>query len=115
MHELAIAEDILRIVRAELADRKIQKAVRTVLFRAGKLSAVVPEILSFHFDVLKTDDPLLREASLQVEEDPLRVSCPDCGTEAILEDPILICRTCGSALSVQSGQGMWVEKISLED
>ncbi|MFH1018738.1 MAG: hydrogenase maturation nickel metallochaperone HypA [Pseudomonadota bacterium] len=115
MHELAIAEDILRIVRTELAARKIEKAVSSVLFRAGKLNAVVPETLSFHFDVLKTDEPLLKTASLEVQEVPLQVRCLECGIEATLEEPILICLKCGSALSIESKQGMWVEKISLRE
>jgi hydrogenase nickel incorporation protein HypA/HybF len=111
---MSIAQDILRIVQSELADRKIQGAVRSVLLRAGKMNAVVPEILAFHFDTLKGDYPPLLNARLDVEEIPLEVSCPACGTRLTLDEPFFVCETCGGPLSMESGEGIWVAKISTE-
>ncbi len=114
MHELAIAKNIVDITIKEVESRNLQGEVEKIFFRAGKLNAVIPDILTFNFDVLKKDCPLLHKASLVVDAIPIRVKCKSCGKTAELDEPIFLCLECGSALTVEAGQEMFVERIELK-
>ncbi|MCU0722416.1 MAG: hydrogenase maturation nickel metallochaperone HypA [Planctomycetes bacterium] len=109
MHELGIAEDILKAAEAALAPRPGFRALR-VRIRAGRRRGVEPESLRFAFEVLSKGRPGLEGAVLEVEEDPIRFRCRACGGEAPLEDWIPVCPACGSA----DGEALGGDEIVLE-
>jgi hydrogenase nickel incorporation protein HypA/HybF len=115
MHELAIAQNIVKIAESEIAERGLQGTVERILFRAGRLHAIVPDILRFNFDVLTREAPLLKGATLDIEEIPIRVACASCNTSAVLEEPFFLCLSCGSPVTVEAGTEMFVERISIKE
>jgi hydrogenase nickel incorporation protein HypA/HybF len=115
MHELAIATNIVKIVQDEVAARHLKGAVEKVLFRAGKLNAIVPEILRFDFDVLKKEVEILTGTTLEIEEVPIRVKCKSCSKENTIEEPFFLCLDCGSPVTVETGQEMFVERITFKE
>lgn len=116
MHEMTIAQNILNIITAELKSDILAKQVTRVHFKSGKMNAIIPESLSFCFDVLKVEYPFLKDAELVIEETPLIIRCQDCGELAELEEPLFICPHCQSfALEIVSGKEMFVESVEIAD
>jgi hydrogenase nickel incorporation protein HypA/HybF len=58
MHELSIAVSLVEAVCDELPTLGPDVAVRAVRLRVGPLSGVVPEALTFAFDIAAADTPL---------------------------------------------------------
>src|SRR3954470_23041610 len=109
MHELAIAESVVSSVLARTGSQR----VRVVRLRVGRLCAVVPDALTFSFDLATAGTPL-EGAELEVEDQPGRASCRSCGAEFVLEDAILLC-PCGSAdVHLLSGQDLTIVSVEVE-
>ncbi len=72
MHELAVVESVVQIVRERLGDAKVVR----VRLEVGTLMAIVPDALRFCFDVC-TRGTSLDGAALQIDEiadgDALRI------------------------------------------
>ncbi|HPM41592.1 MAG TPA: hydrogenase maturation nickel metallochaperone HypA [bacterium] len=112
MHELGIAINIISIVEKELSARKIGEPVRRVDVRIGKMHAILPASLTFHFDVAKRGRPLLAGAKLGIEDVPVKVRCPSCRREAALSEPIFACAGCGGAVEIVEGEEMQIVSIT---
>jgi hydrogenase nickel incorporation protein HypA/HybF len=108
MHELAITESLVCAVREHVGEAKVTR-VRIVI---GKLSGVVPDALSFCFDVCAAGTPL-EGAVLELEEASARVHCRTCDAESLLDDAIPLCR-CGSAdVEVLSGRELKIREVEV--
>jgi len=79
MHEMSIAQGLLDIIREEM-EKHHATVLRSVRLNIGQLSAIVPESLSFCFEVMTTGTEL-EGARLDMEIIPLRGSCRACGRE----------------------------------
>jgi hydrogenase nickel incorporation protein HypA/HybF len=108
MHELAIAESVV----ASVLDRTRDRRVSVVRLRVGRLSGVVPEALSFCFDLATTGTPL-EGASLDIEQVHGRAHCRSCDVEFGLVDAFLLC-DCGSAdVQVLTGRELSVTSVEV--
>ena len=108
VHELAITESMVSTVCEAVGAAKVTR----VRLAIGKLSGVVPDAVSFCFDICTAGTPL-EGARLEVEEIPARVRCRTCLTEGLLDDNIPLCR-CGSAdLDVLSGQELTIKEVEV--
>jgi hydrogenase nickel incorporation protein HypA/HybF len=86
--------------------------VARVRLAIGKLSGVMPDAVSFCFDVCAAGTPL-EGARLEVEEITARVRCRTCRAETLLDDDVPLCR-CGSAdLEVLSGQELKIKEVEV--
>lgn len=95
MHELAIADSVLKAVEAEAARRPGTRIVKIGL-RVGELAGVDPDALSFSFEVLVRGtklEPLL----LEIERCPQRHRCRLCGCTFLVADFEVACPECGAA------------------
>ena len=111
MHELAIADAVVRIARAHAAGRKVAK----VELKVGYLRQVVPSALEFAFGLV-AEGTELEGAELVIEAVPAAGRCRDCGAEGPF--PLLppACGECGS-FDVEVGQGeeLLVDALELEE
>ena len=93
MHELAICQALLdevqRVARAQRAER-----VAAVHIRCGALAGVEPELLYRAYEVARAGT-LAEGAALTIEEAPVRVYCPGCGSESKATVQRLVCGACG--------------------
>lgn len=109
VHELALCEAIARTV----ADRAAGRTVARACVRIGHFRQVVPDSLSFCWDVLTEQTPL-HGCELDVEHVPAVVACASCGATSRLDVPILACSACGSAdVSLESGEELMLVSIEL--
>jgi hydrogenase nickel incorporation protein HypA/HybF len=111
LHELAIAESVVRIASRHANGRQVTK----VQLKVGHLRQVVPSALSFSFELVAQDTPV-EGALLEMEEVPAVGLCRGCGTESRLEGFPLQCRECeGFDLEVLRGEELLVEFLELEE
>jgi hydrogenase nickel incorporation protein HypA/HybF len=110
MHELSIAEAVLRIVTAQAGGRRVAR----VELRVGHLRQVVPDALRFAFELLAAGT-LAEGAELAIEHVPAAGRCRACGDEAQLRAFPLLCPGCGSAdVELTRGEELLVEALELE-
>ncbi len=86
MHELSIADAIVRIACAHAGERRIE----TVEVKVGHLRQVVPDSLAFAF-TLVAEGTVAEGAELVMEEVPAAGVCRACGVESELPGFPLAC------------------------
>ena len=114
MHEVAIAQEIIEIVKSYLPNED-NVYVKSVKIDLGDFSNILPEALKFSFDVLLTDTEL-KGAKLEITKIPLKIKCSDCGHIAILDEPFFFCPDCSSPnVEILSGTELKVVEIELKE
>ncbi len=111
MHELAIAEAVVRIASRHARGRR----VAAVVVAAGHLRQVVPDALAFAFELVTVGTPV-EGARLELREVPARVRCRACGAESEQDGFPLACGACGALdVAVIAGEELHVEELEIED
>ena len=111
MHELSIAESVVRIASRQAAGRQVTK----VWMKVGHLRQVVPSALSFSFELVAEGTPV-EGAQLEMEEVPVVGECRECGEQSQLESFPLQCTVCGTSdLEILRGEELLVESLELEE
>ncbi len=109
MHELSLCEAIAGAVNRHAAGRPVTR----VLVRIGHLRQVVPDALTFSWEMLSTGTDL-EGSVLEVESVPAVVACSACGAETTLDLPILACSRCYSRdVTLVSGEEFAVVSLEL--
>lgn len=113
MHELAVAESLLKIVVEEGKKNGLGK-VTQIRLRIGELSTVVPDALSFSFDVI-AHGTLAEGAKLVAETVSVIAYCNVCKLDFEVKDMVLICPRCQQmSLSLRSGKELEIIDIEGE-
>lgn len=108
MHELSLMESLVETIEERIGPA----VVRVVRLEVGTLSCVVPDALRFCFDIC-TSGTRLEGAALDILVVPGRARCHDCGVEAAVEGPVLLC-ACGSAhLELLAGQELRLKELEI--
>ena len=111
MHELSIADAVVRIATAHASGRR----VRRVELRVGYLRQVVPSALEFAFELLTNGTPL-EGADLVIEHVPVSGSCRVCGVETTMTGFPLRCSGCGGLdLELLMGEELLVDALELDE
>ncbi len=108
MHELAIAESVVSSVLERTGDRHVS----VVRLRVGCLAGVVPDALSFCFELATAGTPLAG-SSLEISVEHGRAHCRTCAADFDVDDPFLLCG-CGSAdVELLSGRELCVTSVEV--
>ena len=127
MHELSISQAIVDTALRHAGGRK----VTVVDVRVGRLRQVVPDSLSFYFEIVARDTDV-EGADLRIEQIGSELRCPACWCEWDPAPPPLAthetpgpggpppvpafrCPTCGEAGEVLTGGELEVESIEVSD
>ena len=114
MHELALANSILNLVKEHVPPPRMD-TVRRVRVDVGRLAGVVPDSLEFCFSALVAETPL-RKCRLQLNMVPLRLACADCQQTRESAGDVFYCPACrGSRTTVVSGMELHVAAIELDE
>ena len=112
MHEVALAEGVLRIVQ-DAARANAAVRVRTVWLELGALAHVEPDALAFCFDAV-TRGSVAEGAKLEIARTAGAAWCMPCGTRVALAQLGDACPRCGSyQLQVLAGDEMRVREITV--
>jgi hydrogenase nickel incorporation protein HypA/HybF len=112
LHELSIAESLLEIIVEEARVHKVER-IKTIRLQIGEFAAVVPESLSFCFELVSRDT-IASGAVLEIESVPIVARCDKCDFSFEVRDQIFLCPKCddpvfelvsGRELSVSSIEG----------
>lgn len=115
MHELYLAQCIIRNVKKVLPEQFTPERVTDIRVKVGKLDAVVKESVEFLFNAIKLDEALPNAALTIVEED-VKCCCTECGRTFELDTPIFVCATCGSShVEVVEGRGLTIVDYMISD
>ena len=115
MHEASIAQHIIEELSSRIADGTLPQNIERVHLNIGKFSAVVPDNLSFMFEVLSRDSTL-EGVALVIEEIAIRCRCNNCQLEFPVEEMNFWCRECGSPeVSIIAGRELLIDSVEVED
>lgn len=93
MHEIALADDVLRVVQ-EAAVREGFARVSRLTLEAGALAGVEVPALRFALQAL-APGTCLDGAQLQIEEPPAPATCDACGATVAIRHRLDACPQCG--------------------
>jgi hydrogenase nickel incorporation protein HypA/HybF len=111
LHELYIAESVVRIASDQADGRRVTR----VQMKVGHLRQVVPSALTFGFGLVAEGTPV-EGAELEVEQVPAEGRCRGCGAETHLGSFPLQCEGCGGFdLEILKGEELLVESLELEE
>lgn len=114
MHELSIAQNIVKIVHQEYVKGNFQDHVKKVCFSAGKMNAIIPASLQLNFNVVKKNYVEMKTAELIIKENEVIIQCRQCQKKVELEEPVFQCQKCGSAdIDLVQGKEMFVESFEV--
>ena len=113
MHEMSIAQSLVEILHEEMAKHQVQ-TLRSVRLHIGQLSAIVPESLSFCFEVM-TSGTEMEGAELVMEIIPLKGVCRKCERPFEIQDYTFICPHCGSPeIDTVAGQDLSIVEMEVD-
>jgi hydrogenase nickel incorporation protein HypA/HybF len=113
MHEMSIAQSLIEIIEDEM-EKHGASVLRSVRLHIGQMSAVVPDALSFCFQVI-TEGTALEGARLDMEVIPLKGFCRKCGSEFEIEDYAFVCPICASTeIDSLAGQDLSIVEIEVD-
>ena len=111
MHEMALGSAVVNTVTKHAQGRQ----VKVVTLSIGKLRQVVPDSLSFYFDIIARDT-ICEGARLDMNIIPARLRCESCENEWEPDFPTFRCGFCGNGkVTVLSGEEFMVESLEVEE
>jgi hydrogenase nickel incorporation protein HypA/HybF len=111
VHELAIADAVVRIASEHAAGRPVAR----VNVRVGHLRQVVPSALELAFQLV-ADGSVLQHAELVIEHVPAVVRCRACAADTTVDGFPLRCAACGDLdVDVVAGEELLVESLDIGD
>ncbi len=114
MHELAIAESIVKFVLEEAEKRHFPKII-SINVRIGILTEIVPDSLQFGFETITKESPL-QGANLNIVSVPIKAVCLECKNEFEVVDFLFVCPKCSSGnIKVLQGNEIEITGIEIED
>lgn len=113
MHELALAEGVLKVALRTL-NGQAERKVTLIKLRIGKMTHVDSAALQFAFDAVAQGTEA-QEAKLLLERIPIKLRCLKCGQETLTEQYRLECAGCGSfSTEIIAGRELAVEYVEVE-
>lgn len=112
MHEMALAEGIVRICEDHAQNAGAQK-VAAIWIEIGDLSHVDPDAIAFCFAAV-SKGTMADGARLEIERIPGRAWCHGCGKQVRLTSLTDACPDCGGyQLQVSGGEEMRVREMEV--
>lgn len=109
MHELSICRAITKLVDRHAAGG----TVRTVRLRVGELRQIVPDTLTYCWELV-TEGSDLESATLEIERVPAAIRCAGCSHEHTLTEPVLVCPNCqGKDVEIVAGEEFLITSLDL--
>ena len=113
MHELVIVEGILETVIPAVQGHDVSR-ILAIHLKIGELSGIVPSCIHEYFSIASAGT-IAEGAKIIIENTPIRIHCPDCGKDGIIQKGQYVCPACGSPrFRITSGREYYVESVEAE-
>jgi hydrogenase nickel incorporation protein HypA/HybF len=114
MHELAIAQSIVEAVESKAIECKATR-VKGVRLRIGEASGIVADSLTFSFEMIASEIPVLAGTQLLVDTVPHMARCHHCDKEFAVANYIAQCPTCQEwSREIVSGTELQILEMEIE-
>ena len=114
MHELAIAQSIIDAVEARAVECNAVR-VKGVRLKVGEASGVVGDSLTFSFELLVAEVPVLMGAHLLIDSVPHRAHCRHCESDFAVINYVAQCPTCQEwSAEIVSGTELQIVEMEIE-
>jgi|YelNatPaOPRAMG01_1025707.scaffolds.fasta_scaffold07102_3 hydrogenase nickel incorporation protein HypA/HybF len=112
MHEVGIAQDILSIATKNASKEKATR-ITTIRVLVGPLSGIVPDALTFAFEVISRGS-LAEDAKLDIVQTPIIFWCRNCKIEFKTREFDYSCPVCGGGdIELRGGSEFKIESIEV--
>lgn len=113
MHELAVCQGLMGQIE-DIARRERAERVTRIRLQIGPLSGVEAQLLRDAFPIASADS-IAEDATLEIDEQPIRVRCLTCAEESDATANRLVCSACGDyRTQLISGDEMLLISVELE-
>ncbi len=113
MHELSIAQSLLDIIVDESRRHGLER-VNKVRLQVGEFAAVIPESLTFCFELV-SQDTVASGAVIEIESVGVTARCDKCNSSFEVRDRVFLCPRCGEMASqLLSGRELTIMSIEGE-
>ena len=113
MHELAITEEVLKVILRHAEEAEASKVNRIELV-IGDMTSFVNDSIQFCFDML-SQNTIAEGAELIFRRVPVTIRCRECRTEFVPENREWICSVCGAyAGEVVAGREFYIDHIEVD-
>jgi len=113
MHEMALAESVVRIVEDQARVHDYAR-VKTVWLEIGQLSHAEPDAIRFCFDAV-AKGTMMEGAALEIGRTPGKAWCDACGASVAVSSLADACPDCGGfGLRVTEGDELKVCKLEVD-
>ena len=113
MHELALAQGVIRIVNDAAREQGFERVLE-IRLKMGEYAGIVPDCLREFFPIAAKGSPAA-DARLVIETVPSRFRCLDCGYEGGVSRRDACCPQCRStAIRMIAGREFYVEDLKVE-
>lgn len=112
MHEMALAQGVIDVIKAQAETHAFSRVKRVVL-EVGALSCVDPHALEFCFDAVSRDT-IAGGAQVEIRTPPGSAHCFGCAKDIVIARRGDGCPECGShRLIVTGGEDMKVKEMEV--
>lgn len=112
MHEMSLAESILKIAQEVAAENQAKK-ISAIGLKLGEMAGVEVDALNFSFDILKKNT-IAENSALKINRVPIQAQCNKCGKIFTVESYNFFCPECDGILILKSGCELLVEFVDCE-
>ena len=113
MHELSIAQEIIRIVSDQQKQHQF-KSVEIIKIKAGGLSGIDPHALEFAFGIV-SEGTCAEQARLDIESEKIKSACRKCGHSADNTHIFSTCPKCQSLdVALQASPSFEIVALEVE-
>ncbi len=115
MHEFSICEGIVKAVLDEMSRHGAPPgSLRKARVVVGALRAIVPENLTFAYEVL-TRDTAAAASRLEIVSVPINARCRACGWTGDIQSPLFLCGACNSGeIELVTGKELYLDNLEIE-
>ena len=105
-------QDVIALALQHAEGRNARR-IHRISLRVGALSGVVPEALTFAFDIV-AKGTMADGARLEIEPAPAVCHCAGCDTDFSSSDPFCECPRCGvPSLDVRAGKELMLTSLEV--
>lgn len=113
MHEGPTTQSIIDTAIVSLAESKVTGRVVSVHVTVGVTQGMVPDAMQMFFEMQTPGTPL-EGAELVVTLQGIVGHCAACDTEHELDEPFMMCPTCGGPLKMIKGKEILLSSIEVD-
>jgi hydrogenase nickel incorporation protein HypA/HybF len=116
VHEFSIVLSVFRLIEEKVSEMGVKDGrVSKVTLKIGKLTSVIPEAMSFSFE-MASKDTIFEGGRLEILEVPVTGECISCGNSFSLEEPVFLCPACESPrIRISAGRELFIDSFELQD